>query len=159
MDEGLYFGSSPENAAEITIDCRNTDKPNGFEIGQPGKGSGFNANPLPSGVAAEETVTLTNAVCRIKPKYITSIQGRLCCIREQHEQEVTVDIIEKDGFRRCTVPLECIEIPEDPLTISEMCLALSRCMTRYLNAENPNVLQTEKAQITKQFLETWIELP
>ena len=101
--------------------------------------------------------TLINVICRIKPIYVTAIRGSLCCIREQHEQQVTVDLIERNGFRRCTLPLDCVEIPEHPQTISNMCTALWRCMTRYLNAENPDALKTEQAQITKQFLESWMD--
>ena len=51
MDKELYFGSSPENAAKITIDRQNTDNPNGFEIGQSGKGCGIHADEHSSGMA------------------------------------------------------------------------------------------------------------
>lgn len=52
MDKGLYFGSIPKGAAKITIDRQNTDKPNGFVFGQPGKGYGIHADAQPSGMAA-----------------------------------------------------------------------------------------------------------
>lgn len=163
MDKGLYFGSGSENTSKITNDRQNTDKPNGFVFGQPGKGYGIHADAQPSGMAftarremesalqsVSETVViidpeLQDVICRIKPKYVTAIQGSLCCIREQHEQQVTVDIIESNGFRRCTIPLECIEIPEHPRTISDICTEIHLCMKRYLDAEHPVFLQTEDA--------------
>ena len=100
---------------------------------------------------------LLNAMCRIKPKYRIAIQGDLCCIRELKDQEAKIDIIERNGFRRCNVPLECIEISEHPRTISEICTEIHRCMQRYLVAEHPDFLQTEDAQLMQQFLRTWMD--
>lgn len=51
MDKGLYFGPIPKGAAKITIDRQNTDKPNGFVFGQPGKGYGIHADAPLSGMA------------------------------------------------------------------------------------------------------------
>ena len=52
MDEGMYFGFGSENTSKITIDRRNTDKPNGFVFCQPGKGYGIHADAQPSGIAS-----------------------------------------------------------------------------------------------------------
>ena len=103
------------------------------------------------------TTKLINVICRIKPNYVAAVQGSICCVREQHEQQVAVDIIESNSFRRCTLPLECIEIPEHPRTISEICTEIHRCMKRYLAAEHPDFLQTEDAQLMQQFLRTWMD--
>ena len=100
---------------------------------------------------------LLDVLCQIKPNYQTAICGDLCCIREVYDQQATIDIIERSGFRRCNVPLECIEIPEDPRTISEVCTEISRCMIRYLSVEHPEFLQTDEAQLMKQFLSKWME--
>ena len=104
-----------------------------------------------------ENEKLLNVMCHIKPKYRTAIQGDLCCIRELDDQEAKIDIIERSGFRRCAVPLECIEIPEHPRTISEICSEIFRCMKRYLDAEHPEFLKTDDAQLMQQFLRTWMD--
>ncbi|MBQ6041508.1 MAG: hypothetical protein IJL32_12170 [Oscillospiraceae bacterium] len=103
-----------------------------------------------------ENEKLLNVMCHIKSKYRIAIQGDLCCVREINDQQAKIDIIECSGFRRCTVPLECIEIPEHPRTISEICTEIFRCMTRYLAAEHPEFLQSEDAQLMQQFLKTWM---
>ncbi len=103
-----------------------------------------------------ENEKLVNVLCHVKPKYRTAIQGDLCCIREINDQEAKIDIIECSGFRKCTVPLECIKIPDNPRTISEICTEIFRCMTRYLAAERPDFLQTEDAQLMQQFLRAWM---
>ena len=104
-----------------------------------------------------ENEKLLNVLCHIKPQYRIAIQGDLCCIRELRDQEAKIDLIERSGFRRCTVPLECIEIPDRPRTISEICSEIFRCMKRYLDAEHPEFLKTDDAQLMQQFLRTWMD--
>ena len=62
MDNGMYFGSNPKNTAKITIDRQNTDKPNGFVFGQPGKGYGIHADAQPSGMAFAARQEMENAL-------------------------------------------------------------------------------------------------
>lgn len=73
MDKGMYFGSNPKNTAKITIDRQNTDKPNGFVFGQPGKGYVIHADAQPSGMA------------------FAARQERECSLHSVSETVITID--------------------------------------------------------------------
>lgn len=71
MDKGLYFGSIPKGAAKITIDRQNTDKPNGFVFGQPGKGYGIHADAPLSGMAFTARQDMEHALHSVSEAVIT----------------------------------------------------------------------------------------
>ncbi len=71
MDKGLYFGSGSENTSKITIDRPNTDKPNGFVFGQPGKGYGIHADAPLSGMAFTARQDMEHALHSVSEAVIT----------------------------------------------------------------------------------------
>lgn len=104
-----------------------------------------------------EGCNLINVLCRIRSEYRLAVKGDLCCIRELHGDQAEIDIIESSGFRRCTLPLECIEIQKNPRTIKTVCSGILLCMNRYLIAEGID-RHREEVQFMKQFLRTWSEM-
>ena len=104
-----------------------------------------------------EKQNLTNVICRIRNEYRLAMKGDLCCIRELCGSQAEIDIIESSGFRRCTVPLACLEIPQRPRTIKAVCSDILLCMNRYLISEGKD-RHTEEFELMNQFLRTWSEM-
>ncbi len=104
-----------------------------------------------------EEQKLNNVLCRIRSEYRLAVMGDLCCIRELHGSQAEIDIIESSGFRRCTIPFECLEIPNHPRTIKEICSAILLCMNRYLVSEGKD-RNKEEYELMNQFLRTWSEM-
>ena len=100
---------------------------------------------------------LINVLCRIRSEYRLAVKGDLCCIRALNGNQAVIDIIESSGFRRCNLPLECLEIPTHPRTIKELCSAILLCMNRYLISEGKDRHQ-EEYELMNRFLRTWSEM-
>lgn len=62
----MYFGLSPENVLKSTIDRQNTNKPNGFVFGQPGKGYGIHTDAQLSDMAFFTRHEMENALYSVE---------------------------------------------------------------------------------------------
>lgn len=105
---------------------------------------------------------LINVMCFIKDKYRAAISGDVCCVREISGNEAKIEIFENSSFRKCTVPIEVLDIHEGLMTISEMCHEIELCASRYLQEHHieqvsPDSENYERWKIEKSFLRSWTQ--
>lgn len=107
-----------------------------------------------------EQTELKNVMCLIKEQYRAAILGRVCRIREVNDNQAVIDIFEHGEIRKCTVPLECLDISNNNMTIGRMANEIRLLASRYLGEHDIQAMTPQSDYyknwcIMKEFLHSW----